>query len=145
MQSHPHEFTTRTPPTSTPQSPTATSQDGFPQQEQGGLFAGHADLQPDDRVQHSADSSDRASSPTSPTTVGPAIAEQLGRLRLRDHVDRPAKPKFYQISDYENASTPSPPRKQSEGPGFKVVRRKDHATPPALLLQDFPNGELMPY
>jgi hypothetical protein len=65
----------------------------------------------------------------------------LGRLRLRDHVDRPSKPRFHQISDYENASTPSPPRKQSEGPGFKVVRRKDNTAPPALLLQDFPNGE----
>ena len=86
-----------------------------------------------------------AESSSSPNAVGPAssgdyrLQEELRRLSLSDRDDTRPKPSFQRISEYENALTPSPPRKQSEGPGFKIIKKKGNRLDgPAL--EEFPNG-----
>ncbi|KAH8651562.1 putative F-box/WD repeat-containing protein pof10 [Tricladium varicosporioides] len=66
--------------------------------------------------------------------------EQLRGLSLNESQSRP-KASFQRISEYENALCPSPTRKQSEGPGFKVVKRKGMRLD-APQLDKFPNEVL---
>lgn len=65
--------------------------------------------------------------------------EQLRGLSLGDVNEPRAKPSFQRISEYENALSPSPPRKHTEGPGFKVVKNKGDRLG-GRQLADFPNG-----
>lgn len=65
--------------------------------------------------------------------------EQLRGLNLGDDNDTRLKPSFQRISEYEKALSPSPPRKQYEGPGFKIVKNKGHRLD-APQLASFPNG-----
>jgi hypothetical protein len=65
--------------------------------------------------------------------------EQLRRLSLGDGNETRPKPSFQRISEYENALSPSTPRKQSEGPGFKIVKNKGNRLD-GPQLANFPNG-----
>ena len=80
-----------------------------------------------------------------PSTVEspPGVArlyEQLRRLSLSDGHENRIKPSFQRISEYENALSPSPPRKPSEGPGFKVIKHKGKSTLDGTEFEKFPNG-----
>ncbi len=67
---------------------------------------------------------------------------QLRRLRLDEGIESKPKASFQRISEYENALSPSPPRKQNEGPGFKVVKHKGKNTLEGTEFDKFPNGML---
>jgi hypothetical protein len=67
------------------------------------------------------------------------LQDELRRLSLDDANETRPKPSFQRISEYENALTPSPPRKQSEGPGFKIIKKKGNRVD-APQLDEFPNG-----
>ncbi|KAL3427349.1 f-box and wd domain protein [Phlyctema vagabunda] len=67
--------------------------------------------------------------------------EELSRLNLGEDMSNRPKPSFQRIAEYENALSPSPPRKQSEGPGFKVVKRKTNSVD-GPQLDTFPNEVL---
>lgn len=88
-----------------------------------------------------AASNPASSGTASPPANGPRLQEELARLSLggtSGENNRP-KPSFQRISEYENALSPSPPRKQSEGPGFKVIKKKGRRLDGPQLDQ-FPNG-----
>jgi hypothetical protein len=65
--------------------------------------------------------------------------DEFRRLNLSESNEERPKPSFQLISEYENALAPSPPRKPSEGPGFKVVKRKGGRSD-GQQLDQFPNG-----
>ena len=62
--------------------------------------------------------------------------EPVGKLAGLSREDERTK----RISEYENALLVSPPRKLSEGPGFKVVKKKGAARGDGPQLDEFPNG-----
>jgi hypothetical protein len=72
----------------------------------------------------------------------PGLPTQLRRLRLDQGIENKPKASFQRISEYENALSPSPPRKQSEGPGFKVIKHKGKNTLDGTEFERFPNGML---
>jgi hypothetical protein len=67
------------------------------------------------------------------------LQEQLHRLSFKDSTDNRPKPSFQRISEHENALSPSTTRKQSEGPGFKIITNKGNRVDGPQLDQ-FPNG-----
>lgn len=67
------------------------------------------------------------------------LQEQSRRLSVGDNSTSKPKPSFSRISDYENALSSSPPRKQSEGPGFNIIKKKGSKTD-GIQLDQFPNG-----
>lgn len=69
------------------------------------------------------------------------LQQRVGRLNLRDSDENRPRPSFQQISEYENALAPSPRRKSSEGPTFKVIKRKGNRLD-GPQLDNFPNGML---
>ncbi|KAI9649620.1 hypothetical protein NHQ30_002201 [Ciborinia camelliae] len=71
------------------------------------------------------------------------VDESLRRLNLETNFEnhRP-RPSYQRISEYENALAPSPPRKQSEGPGFQVVKKKGGSSDEGPQLENFPNEVL---
>ncbi|RDL30345.1 putative F-box repeat-containing protein pof10 [Venustampulla echinocandica] len=79
----------------------------------------------------------------SPPSNGPRVQEELARLSLggRSGENSRPKPSFQRISEYENALSHSPPRRQSEGPGFKVIKKKGRRLD-APQLDQFPNEVL---
>ncbi len=72
------------------------------------------------------------------TVEDAGLRSRLRGLNIGEIYERP-KPSFQLISEYENALSPSPPRKQSEGPGFKIVKKKGNRLD-GPQLQNFPNG-----
>jgi hypothetical protein len=84
-------------------------------------------------------STDSNPTPNAIGALSSGLQDELRRLSLGDRNDSRPKPSFQRISEYENALTPSPPRKQSEGPGFKIVKKKGH-TLDGPQLDMFPNG-----
>lgn len=87
----------------------------------------------------SADSSPTPNPIQAHSTGDARLQDELRRLSLGDRNDTRPKPSFQRISEYENALSPSPPRKQSEGPGFKIIKKKnDRIDGPQL--DAFPNG-----
>ncbi|SRR6266536_951508 len=76
---------------------------------------------------------------TEPASADGAGLQELGQLNLNDRNEGRPKPSFQRISEYENALSPTPPRKQSEGPGFKVIKNKANRLD-GLQLDKFPNG-----
>jgi hypothetical protein len=84
------------------------------------------------------------SSSTGPTVAlssreGEGIEEHPQRLSAPDTRDPLLKPKVQRISEYENALAPVSPKNLTEGPGFKVIKKRgtNHGGP---QLQNFPNG-----
>jgi hypothetical protein len=68
-----------------------------------------------------------------------ALPGNLSRLSSDDnHGSRP-KPSFQRISEYENALSPSPPKRRNNGPGFTVIKKPGNALH-GPQLENFPNG-----
>lgn len=113
---------------------------------QYGIYSQHlpsADLREaleDDSV--SEWSSDAGNAAEPPSVENSPLPQQLGRLSLNDRDDARPKPSFQRISEYENALAPSPPRQLSEGPAFKIIKRKGNRLD-APQLDNFPNGMLL--
>lgn len=75
----------------------------------------------------------------SPAGEDAGLQSRLRGLNVDNANENRPKPSFQLISEYENALSPSSPRKQSEGPGFKVVKKKGNRLD-GPQLQNFPNG-----
>jgi len=67
------------------------------------------------------------------------VHEQVAQLNQQGGNETRPKPSFQQISEYENALSPSPTKRQSEGPGFKVIKTKGNIADGSQLTE-FPNG-----
>lgn len=67
------------------------------------------------------------------------LQEQVRGLNIQNADENRPRPSFQLISEYENALSPSPARKSSEGLGFKVVKKKGHRLD-GPKLENFPNG-----
>jgi hypothetical protein len=137
MQPEPIEVSTQLQPQTSASEPSNASRHGF--------LPAHlhpADLRDpleEDRVEspgpgHPADAAE--SEPREDT----GLPTQLRRLRLDQGVENKPKASFQRISEYENALSPSPPRKQSEGPGFKIIKHKGKSTLDGTEFERFPNG-----
>lgn len=137
MQPEPIEPSTQLSPQTNASTPLHTSHHGFLP----------APLHPAD--QRNPLEEDRSESPASNYQPDAADSEsredavlptQLRRLRLDQGIENKPKASFQRISEYENALSPSPPRKQSEGPGFKVIKHKGKNTLDGTEFERFPNG-----
>ncbi|KAK0120561.1 hypothetical protein ONS96_010765 [Cadophora gregata f. sp. sojae] len=72
------------------------------------------------------------------------LVEQLQELRglnIQDENGKRPKASFQVISEYENALSPSPARKSSEGLGFKIIKKKGYRLD-GPQLENFPNEVL---
>ncbi|CZT06765.1 related to f-box/wd-repeat protein pof10 [Rhynchosporium agropyri] len=69
------------------------------------------------------------------------LQEQLRGLNVSNADEDRPKPTFQLISEYENALSPVPPRKLSDGPAFKVVKKKGQRDG-GPQLENFPNEVL---
>ncbi|KAI9053163.1 hypothetical protein LZ554_003429 [Drepanopeziza brunnea f. sp. 'monogermtubi'] len=69
------------------------------------------------------------------------VQEQLRRLSVSAQDEKRPKASFQQISEYENALSPSTARKENEGPVFKIVKKKGNKAD-SILLENFPNEVL---
>lgn len=123
----------------TPQTPPTSSQHGSPLDRPDLRSTDQQSLPIDERVEGTDTTSESDRSPTDQRGGFPSLTRQLEGLNVADGSTATAKPKYYQISDYENASSPSPPRKNSDGPAFKVIKRKGHNVA-SVQLDEFPNG-----
>ncbi|QSZ34288.1 hypothetical protein DSL72_005878 [Monilinia vaccinii-corymbosi] len=70
------------------------------------------------------------------------VEESLRGLNLESNFENRPRASYQRIAEYENALAPSPPRKQSEGPGFQVVKKKGNVTDEGPQLENFPNEVL---
>jgi hypothetical protein len=131
MQPEPIASSPRISNTINPTEPSTAAQHGFlPQQ----LHSADPQSPPDEEDIRSGDPGAVASPP------GVArLQEELRRLSLSDGHENRIKPSFQRISEYENALSPSPPRKESEGPGFKIIKKKGNRLD-GPQLDSFPNG-----
>jgi hypothetical protein len=86
-------------------------------------------------------SSDAGNAAEPPSIESSPLRQRLGRLNLGDNDENRPRPSFQQISEHENALAPSPRRKSSEGPIFKVIKRKGNSLD-GPQLDNFPNGML---
>lgn len=138
MQPEPIESSTYTPILNAPES-SSTPQYGindFPQP---------SAVLRDSREQHHADQPESAAGQQPADVVGHGVFEQqmpeLRGLNIQDGNENRPKASFQLISEYENALSPSPARKSSEGLGFKVVKKKGHRLD-GPQLENFPNEVL---
>ncbi|CAG8977974.1 hypothetical protein HYALB_00001855 [Hymenoscyphus albidus] len=92
--------------------------------------------------ERSGSSTSRSPSQGGASSTADAIVQaEFRRLNLSDKsTDRP-KPSYEQISEYENALSHSPARKDSDGPAFKVVVKKGNSID-GPQLNEFPNEVL---
>lgn len=67
------------------------------------------------------------------------LQDRSRRLNSGDNGENRVKPSFQRINEYENALSPTPPRKRSEGLGFRVVQSKSSRSD-GPKLDEFPNG-----
>lgn len=141
MQSEPHATPENISNTSTPSEASNSSQHGLPLEQQLHSADQRGRTQ-EERVERPAGVRYGAISPGSSSGDDIGLPEQLGRLNVGDRIDNRPKASFQRIADYENASSPSPPKQLSEGPVFKIIKRKGHSID-GPQLQEFPNG--MPY
>jgi hypothetical protein len=111
-----------------------TSQHGFAS---SSLLSGDLHGRLDEERSLSGDSSSISdgSEPRSPGRP----EEQLSRLNLREGSQTRSKPSYQRISEYEKALSPSPPKKQNDGPGFVVTKKGGRLD--GLPLDKFPNGK----
>jgi hypothetical protein len=68
------------------------------------------------------------------------LQEQLRRLSFGDSDEARPKPSFQQISEYESALSPSPPKRPHNGPAFTVIKKKGNPLNGSQL-DTFPNGK----
>ncbi|PVH80418.1 putative F-box/WD repeat-containing protein pof10 [Cadophora sp. DSE1049] len=99
----------------------------------------------DSREQHGNDESESAAGQQPADVVeSVGLEEQVQELRglnIQDENETRPKASFQLISEYENALSPLPARKSSEGLGFKVVKKKGHRLD-GPQLENFPNEVL---
>ncbi|EHL00138.1 F-box [Glarea lozoyensis ATCC 20868] len=133
MQSQFHDIPT-IPNTSSASVPSTSSEHGILANE-----LQSADLHDSVNVAERSGRADEGGEASSVDTEG--AQDEFRRLNLRESNEERPKPSFQRISEYENALSPSPPRKASEGPGFKVVKKKGGRTDGPQLDQ-FPNEVL---
>lgn len=130
MQPESTELPQETSISTNPSDPVNNSQHGF-----------HSDQLPATGL-HVSSLEGNATSGGSSETRSPsdaALQDKLSQLRLDEKSETRPKPSFQRISEYENALSPSPPRKPNHGPTFTVVRKSGNAfTGPQL--EHFPNG-----
>ena len=72
------------------------------------------------------------------------VEEPLRGLNLDTNFENRPRPSYQRIAEYENALVPSLPRKQPEGPGFKIVKKKGGTSDEGHQLENFPNGIFNP-
>jgi hypothetical protein len=84
-------------------------------------------------------SSDAGNVAEPPSLESSPMPQRRARLNRRDSNENRPKPSFQQISEHENALAPSPRRKSSEGPTFKVIKKKSNRLD-GPQLDNFPNG-----
>jgi hypothetical protein len=137
MQSEPIEASTQPQPQINASEPSNASHHGF--------LPAHlhpADLRDpleEERVE-SPDPDHPADTAESESGEHTSLPTRMQQLRLSRGIENKPKASFQRISEYENALSPSPPRKQSEGPGFKVIRHKGKNTLDGTEFEKFPNG-----
>jgi hypothetical protein len=139
MQPEPNESSPRIQPPAIPGTPSNASQYGFhPQQ------LPSADLYnpSGDNAVESEWSSDAGNAAELSSVDSPPVHQQLDRLNLYDRTNNRPKPSYQRIAEYENALAPSSPRKENEGPAFKVIKKKGNRLD-GLQLDNFPNGTLI--
>ena len=68
------------------------------------------------------------------------LPTEIRRLQLNEGTHKRPKASFQRISEHENALSPSPPRVESDGPSFKVVKKKGN-TLNGTEFEKFPNGK----
>ena len=140
MQSEPNEISPNASNLATPQPQTDSSQHGFPLDEPDLRSSDQHDLSREERVERSLSPTCRNQAHAERRGEPVELQEQLERLSITDRVnEQSVAPKYQQIADYENAASPSPPRKNSEGPAFKIIKRKGQVTS-TVQLDEFPNG-----
>jgi len=86
-------------------------------------------------------SSSHDPTPLDSSDASPPPGEELEgrRLKTLDNRGKRPKPSAQLIAEYENAMLPTRQEANSEGPEFKIVKRKV-INPNATQLDDFPNG-----
>ncbi|KAG9232802.1 putative F-box/WD repeat-containing protein pof10 [Amylocarpus encephaloides] len=130
MQSQPHEISNVSHAVNNAE-PTPSSQHGILP----------ADLLPADLRAPREGQCDGLARSSGESAGGAEVQDEFGRLDLSKRTQDRPKPSFQRISEYENALSPSPTRKDREGPGFKVVKRKGQ-TLDGIQLDQFPNEVL---
>jgi hypothetical protein len=137
MQSEPIEASTPFQPQTNASDPSNASHHGF--------LANHlhpGDLRGplEDGSVESPGSGRPADAPGPESREDTSLPTQLRRLRLDQGNENKPKASFQRISEYENALSPSPPRKPREGPGFKVIKHKGKNFLDGTEFEKFPNG-----
>jgi len=134
MQSGPSETSNPVPDNSTSEEPNASQYGSQPD-----------GLRPDERLSGRQGGTGASTSPAdvSPLSVSSDDSFEEFGARLSSTRAKTHKSTAQRIADYENALSPSPPRKYSEGPGLIVVKSKN-SKQDGLQLNDFPNGNSAP-
>lgn len=68
------------------------------------------------------------------------VVERFRQTNLNGHSENRERPSFQRIAEYENALMPQTPKKEDEGPAFKIVKKKKGHTLDGPQLDKFPNG-----
>jgi len=134
MQSEPIETSNSNPTQTDAEQPTNASQYGIFHDEHSAEVRNSLH-----ETRISAESSPSPDAVDSQPSRDVRLRDELRRLSIGDRKDTRPKPSFQRISEYENALTSSPTRKQSEGPGFKIIKKKGNRLD-APQLDEFPNG-----
>lgn len=77
---------------------------------------------------------------SAPASGDAEVIQRLRQTNLNGNVEDRIRPSVQRIAEYENALLPQPPKKQDEGPGFKIVKKKKGHTLDGPQLDRFPNG-----
>ena len=91
-----------------------------------------------DRPEGSLSSASDADVPVSPSSSSES-SRGTSSWRLRKDVARQTPPLLDRIAQYEKASTP-PPKRSSDGPGFRIVPKTKKSGGESSAISDFPNG-----
>jgi hypothetical protein len=136
MQSSPSEYSTHFSTHETPTDLTNPSNYGFhpPHLHSGELASS--------RGSSSGGSSPSIGSAGWQSPLDGGVEESLRRLNIETNGEHHPRPSYQRIAEYESALSPTPPRKHSEGPAFKVVRKKGGKVDEGPQLENFPNGTL---
>ncbi|PQE10178.1 hypothetical protein CJF32_00000703 [Rutstroemia sp. NJR-2017a WRK4] len=136
MQSSPSEYSTHFPSHETPTDFTDSSNYGFhPPQIHSGELASS-------RGSSSGGSSPSIGSAGWQSPLDGGVEESLRRLNIETNGEHHPRPSYQRIAEYESALSPTPPKKHSEGPAFKVVRKKGGKVDEGPQLENFPNEVL---
>jgi hypothetical protein len=136
MQPEPIETSTELSNSSLVEQSIETSQHGF--QSLDVQLAGSANEQ---NTELARPQSSQTTGGTSPSNDG--VRNRLERLNFPSPREDLPRVIVQRIAAYENASSPPPPKRHTEGPLFKVVK-KSSTKMEGLRLEEFPNGCVLP-